>query len=64
MAALGGGFGGNIIAAAGGDGGRNVLPLVGFKLAFLERIPFFLVSLDEADGFLVGPWERRGFLGR
>lgn len=63
MTALGGGFGGDIIAAAGGNGDGNFLPLAGFELAFFERVPFFLVGLDKADGFLVGPGERLGFLG-
>lgn len=63
MAALGGGFGGDIVATAGGDGRGNFLPLVSFELAFFERVPFILVGLDEADGFLVSPGERWGFLG-
>lgn len=64
MTALGGGFGGNIVATAGGNGDGNFLPLAGFELALFKGVPLFLVGLDEADGFLVGPGERLGFLGR
>lgn len=48
VTALEGSFGGGIIeeAAASGDGYGDLLPLVGFELAALERVPFFLVGLD------------------
>lgn len=46
MAALSGGFGGLIEAAAGSDGDGDFLPLEGLELAFFEGVPFLLVSLD------------------
>ena len=63
VAALGGGFGGLVVVASGGDGDGDFLPLGSFELAALEGVPFFLVSLDEVRGFLVGPWEGLSFLG-
>lgn len=46
VAALGGGFGGLVVAAAGGDSDGNFFPLGGFELASFEGVPFFLVGLD------------------
>lgn len=51
------------VAATGGDGDGDFLPLVGLQLASFERVPFVLVGVDEMDGLLVSPWNRVGFVG-
>lgn len=47
MAALSGGL--------GGHGDCNFLPLVSLQLSLLERVPFFLVGLNETNGLLESP---------
>lgn len=64
VAALDGGFGGFVVAAAGGDGDGDFFPLVGLELTALEEVPFFLVGLDEIDCLWVGPRQGLGFLWR
>lgn len=65
MAALNGGLGRLVVvvAAAGGDDDGDLFPLVGSELTSLEGVPFLLVGLDEADGFLMRPWNWLGLLG-
>lgn len=55
MAALSGGFGGLIVATTSGHGDGNFLPLISLQLALLEGVPFFLVGLNETNGFVVSP---------
>ncbi|VFR00613.1 unnamed protein product [Cuscuta campestris] len=62
VAALRGGFGELVEAAAGRDGDGHLLPLVGLERAAIQRVPFLSVSLDEADRLLGGPGEGRGLL--
>ena len=60
VAALGGGFGGLVVVASGGDGDGDFLPLGSFELAALEGVPFFLVSL--VHDFLIRSWVGLSFL--
>ena len=53
---LGGGFG-VVVTATGGDSDGDFFPIGSFELAAFERVPFFLVSLDQMDGFFVSPRE-------
>lgn len=53
---LGGGFG-VVVTATGGDSDGDFFPIGSFELAAFERVPFFLVSLDQMDSFFVSPRE-------
>lgn len=65
VAALDGGLGGVVVAAACGDGHGDLLPLAGLERAPLVCVPFFLVGFDEVDRFLVRPERGLGFfIGR
>lgn len=55
VAALDGGLVGVVVAAAGGDGDGDLLPLGGPERAPLEGVPTLLVGLDQVDCFLVRP---------
>lgn len=57
VAALSGGLGKLVEAAACGDGNSHLLPLAGLELAAIEGVPLLLVRLDEIDGLLRGPGE-------
>lgn len=46
VAALDGGLGGVVVAAAGGDSDGDLLPLGGLERAPLEGVPSLLVGLD------------------
>lgn len=47
-----------IVAASGGDGNRDFLPLIGLERPSLEGVPFILVSLYEVDSLLMSPGDR------
>lgn len=55
VAALEGILGGGDVAAGGGDGVGNFLPVGGAEVAAVEGVPFGAVGVDEGQGFLVGP---------
>lgn len=63
VAALSGGLGELVEAAASGDGYGDLLPLAGLELAAIEGVPLLLVGLDEIDGLLGGPGEGVGLFG-
>lgn len=61
VAALGGGPGRVIVAAASSDGDGDLLPLAELERSALEGVPFLLVGSDEVGGLLCGPRYRLGF---
>lgn len=62
VAALEGGLGESVAAAAVGDDYGDLFPLGGAEWAPLEGVPLFLVCPDEVHRLLVGPWDWLGFL--
>ncbi|KAI8544348.1 hypothetical protein RHMOL_Rhmol08G0289600 [Rhododendron molle] len=61
VAALDGGLGRVVVAAVGGNGDKDLLPLVGRKRALLEGVPSLLIGLNKVDRFAVGPKRGLGY---
>ncbi|RHN54036.1 hypothetical protein MtrunA17_Chr5g0402311 [Medicago truncatula] len=51
-----------IVAATSGYDYSHFFPLTAAEWTPFERVPFILISSNEVNGFLVGPWDGLRFL--